>query len=59
MPDIGVPDPKVLNVHATDLHGKERDDHFAEQARHYPGFAAYQRNTQPTIPVIALTPTDA
>jgi hypothetical protein len=43
-------------VHATELHGRERDDKYAEQARRYPGFAAYQQNTTRTIPVIALTP---
>jgi hypothetical protein len=44
-------------VHATELHGRERDDKYAEQARRNPGFAAYQQNTARTIPVIALTPT--
>jgi deazaflavin-dependent oxidoreductase (nitroreductase family) len=47
----------VIAVHATELHGRERDDKYAEQARRYPGFAAYQQNTARTIPVIALTPT--
>jgi deazaflavin-dependent oxidoreductase (nitroreductase family) len=48
---------RVISVHATELHGRERDDKYAEQARRYPGFAAYQQNTTRTIPVIALTPT--
>lgn len=47
-----------LAVRATELHGAERDVHFAEQARRYPGFAAYQRKTERVIPVIALTPAD-
>ena len=45
-----------LEVTATDLHGAERDRHFAEQARRYPGFTEYQRMTRRVIPVIALTP---
>jgi deazaflavin-dependent oxidoreductase (nitroreductase family) len=48
---------QVIGVHATELHGRERDDKYTEQARRYPGFAAYQQNTARTIPVIALTPT--
>ena len=47
----------VLDVQAVELVGGERDEHFAEQARRYPGFAAYQRGTSRTIPVIALVPT--
>ncbi len=46
-----------LTVHAEELHGAERDGFFAEQARRYPGFAAYQRRTDRIIPVLALTPT--
>jgi deazaflavin-dependent oxidoreductase (nitroreductase family) len=46
----------ILDVHATELKGHERDDRYAEQARRYPGFAAYQQATSRTIPVIALTP---
>jgi deazaflavin-dependent oxidoreductase (nitroreductase family) len=46
---------QVIGVHAAELHGRERDDKYAEQARRYPGFAAYQQNTARTIPVIALT----
>lgn len=45
-----------LEVTATELHGAERDRHFAEQANRYPGFAGYQRMTSRIIPVIALTP---
>jgi len=43
-------------VHATVLHGAERDK-YALQAERYPGFAEYQRKTSRTIPVVALTPT--
>lgn len=45
-----------IAVTATELHGDERERFFAEQARRYPGFAAYQRATRRTIPVMALTP---
>jgi deazaflavin-dependent oxidoreductase (nitroreductase family) len=48
---------RVIAVHATELHGRERDHKYAEQARRYLGFAAYQQNTTRTIPVIALAPT--
>jgi deazaflavin-dependent oxidoreductase (nitroreductase family) len=47
---------EILTVRAAELHGAERDAHFAEQARRYPGFADYQRKTDRVIPVIALTP---
>jgi deazaflavin-dependent oxidoreductase (nitroreductase family) len=49
---------ETLAVHAVELRGAERDTHFAEQARRYPGFAAYQAGTERIIPVIALTPAD-
>ena len=52
--DVG---EQTLTVRAEELHGAERDGFLAEQARRYPGFAAYQRRTDRTIPVIALTPT--
>ena len=48
---------QTLTVRGEELHGAERDEFFAEQARRFPGFAAYQRQTNRTIPVIALTPT--
>jgi deazaflavin-dependent oxidoreductase (nitroreductase family) len=47
---------EILTVRAVELNGAERDAHFTEQARRYPGFAAYQRSTERIIPVIALTP---
>jgi deazaflavin-dependent oxidoreductase (nitroreductase family) len=48
---------RVIGVQAAELHGRERDDKYAAQARRYAGFAAYEKNTTRTIPVIALTPT--
>lgn len=47
---------KNIRVTATELHGPERDRFFTAQARHYPGFAGYQRATQRVIPVVALIP---
>src|SRR3569833_123342 len=49
---------EILSVRAEELAGAERDAHFAEQARRYPGFAAYQRKTDRVIPVVALIPTE-
>ncbi|MEZ0094896.1 nitroreductase family deazaflavin-dependent oxidoreductase [Streptacidiphilus sp. EB129] len=48
---------EILTVHAEELHGAERDGFFAEQARRFPGFAAYQRKTDRIIPVVSLMPT--
>jgi deazaflavin-dependent oxidoreductase (nitroreductase family) len=47
----------IVDVHAIELQGAERDDKYALQAERYPGFAEYQRKTSRTIPVVALTPT--
>ena len=47
---------RVLDVHATELYGSERDDRHAKQVSCYPIFAAYQRGTRRTVPVIALIP---
>jgi deazaflavin-dependent oxidoreductase (nitroreductase family) len=43
-------------VKVRELTGDERDRVFAEQARHFPGFADYARKTEGvrTIPVLAL-----
>lgn len=46
----------LLDVHAVELTGAERDEKYAEQARRYPGFAEYERRTARVIPVIALVP---
>jgi deazaflavin-dependent oxidoreductase (nitroreductase family) len=40
---------------ATVVTGDERDRLYAEQARRYPGFAEYERQTTRRIPVVALT----
>jgi deazaflavin-dependent oxidoreductase (nitroreductase family) len=59
-PDVQVEvGDRMLDVHATELSGAERDDRYAEQARRYPGFADYERKTSRIIPVIALTPKPA
>ncbi len=50
---------EIVDVHASELHGAERDAKYAVQAERYPGFAEYERKTSRTIPVVALTPTGA
>ena len=47
----------IVDVHATELDGDERDQKYALQAERYPAFVEYQRKTSRTIPVVALTPT--
>ncbi len=57
-----VADPKVtvevgvekFEARAVVLDGEERDRHYAEQARRYPGFTEYQARTDRVIPVVAL-----
>jgi deazaflavin-dependent oxidoreductase (nitroreductase family) len=49
----------VVEVHAVELRGAERDAKYAIQAERYPGFAEYQRMTTRTIPVVALVPDGA
>ena len=46
---------EAFNAIATELHGAERDDVYAEQAAFNPGFAEYEKKTTRVIPVIALT----
>ena len=48
---------ETYQVALRDLTGDERDRIYAEQARRYPGFAEYERQTAGvrTIPVLALT----
>ena len=46
----------VIDAHATELDGAERDEKYALQSERYPGFAEYQRMTSRRIPVVALTP---
>jgi hypothetical protein len=47
---------RTLDVHASELHGEERDLRFRDQATLYPGFAGYQDKTRRVIPVVALIP---
>lgn len=47
----------IVEVHATELEGAERDEKYALRAERYPGFADYQRKTSRTIPIVALVPT--
>jgi len=49
----------TINVLASDAVGEERERLFRAQAERSPQFAEYQNNTERTIPVIVLTPTDA
>ncbi len=48
---------ETYDVTVRDLSGAERDRIYAEQARRYPGFAEYERQTAGvrTIPVLELT----
>lgn len=48
---------ETYNVTVSELTGPERDRVYAEQARRYPGFAEYERQTAGvrTIPVLELT----
>jgi deazaflavin-dependent oxidoreductase (nitroreductase family) len=48
---------ETYNVTIRELTGDERDRVYAEQARRYPGFAEYERQTAGvrTIPVLELT----
>jgi deazaflavin-dependent oxidoreductase (nitroreductase family) len=47
---------ETYNVTVRDVIGDERDRIYAEQARRYPGFAEYERQTEGlrTIPVLEL-----
>lgn len=54
-PDVTVEiGDRIVSATAVVLEGAERDRWFAEQARRYPGFAAYQAKTDRVIPVVAL-----
>lgn len=48
----------TINVLAIEAVGEERERLFRAQAERSPQFAEYQNNTDRTIPVIVLTPTD-
>jgi hypothetical protein len=41
---------------ALPVSGEDRDRIYREQARRYPGFVEYQRNTERLIPVVELLP---
>ncbi len=45
---------ETIPVHATELHGAERDAIFARQAARFPTFTEYERKLERTIPVIRL-----
>jgi deazaflavin-dependent oxidoreductase (nitroreductase family) len=49
----------TINVLAGEAAGEERERLFSAQAERSPQFAEYQNNTERTIPVMVLTPTDA
>jgi deazaflavin-dependent oxidoreductase (nitroreductase family) len=45
---------ETFEATAEEITGPDRDAIYAEQARRYPGFAEYEKNTTRVIPVIAL-----
>jgi deazaflavin-dependent oxidoreductase (nitroreductase family) len=45
---------ETIPVHATEVHGAERDAVFARQSGHFPIFGEYERKLKRTIPVIRL-----
>jgi deazaflavin-dependent oxidoreductase (nitroreductase family) len=45
---------ETIPVHATELHGNERDAIFARQAARFPIFAEYEQKTGRRIPVVRL-----
>jgi deazaflavin-dependent oxidoreductase (nitroreductase family) len=54
-PDITIEKgTESIAVHATELHGEERDASYARQAARFPIFAEYERRLRRTIPVIRL-----
>jgi len=55
-PDIQIEiGDEIINTHAEEVLGPERDALYSRQSKLYPQFAEYQRKTKRTIPVIALT----
>ena len=54
--DVGT---ETIDVTASELTGEERNRIFRAQAERVPQFAGYEKNTDRTIPVIALTPKQA
>ena len=54
-PDITIEKwTETISVHATVLHGAERDEIFARQAARFSTFADYEQKLRRTIPVIRL-----
>jgi deazaflavin-dependent oxidoreductase (nitroreductase family) len=47
--------PEKFEASATEITGAPRDEIYAEQVGHMPGFADYEKSTTRVIPVIALT----
>jgi deazaflavin-dependent oxidoreductase (nitroreductase family) len=46
---------ETFPARAEPIEGPERDRLYAEQARRFPGFAEYEKQTDRVIPVVALT----
>jgi deazaflavin-dependent oxidoreductase (nitroreductase family) len=46
--------PDTYGVTAAEVTGSERDELYAEQVTHFPGFAEYQEKAGRVIPVVAL-----
>jgi len=54
-PDIAIEQgTETIPVHATEIHGAERNAIFARQAARFPTFADYERRLERTIPVMRL-----
>ena len=51
--------PVRRDYRAREVQGAERDTWWDRAVTAYPGYAEYQKNTDRTIPVFVLTPTDA
>ncbi|HEV2118929.1 MAG TPA: nitroreductase family deazaflavin-dependent oxidoreductase [Candidatus Bathyarchaeia archaeon] len=47
---------ETIEVRAEELIGSEREKIYARQAKLYPQFAQYQKQTKRIIPIIAFTP---
>ena len=47
---------RTVVAEAVELTGAERDEKYRKQAELYPGFAAYEQQTDRVIPVVALVP---
>ena len=55
-PDIKIEvGDEIIDVHASEVTGRERETLYGRQAELYPRFGDYQRQTKRIIPVLALT----